>query len=290
MDLPLSTDHMQQWITRGGLNLIQNVGIFLLIVLAGWLLASAAERGLQAALERSRYQPSPLFSQFVVNVARTSIWIVALILGLDNLGVDTGALIAGLGASGLILGFALKDTLSNFASGALLLLYNPFDIDHYVEVAGQEGTVKDLTLVSTVLHTSDNRVVTIPNSQVWNAPITHYNAADARRIDLVVGIGYNEDVDEAMAIFREVLDDHELILDEPGIVVRVRELADSSVNFDVRGWTATDDYWTARPQILREIKLRLDEAGLEMPFPQRSIWMRDDSPDTPPELSESSSS
>lgn len=265
---------IRQWAVTKGVVLAQNGLVFLLILIIGWILANVADRALRAALERSKYQPSPLFAQFVVNVARKAIWIVALVLAVDNLGVDTGALIAGLGASGLILGFALKDTLSNFAAGALLLLYRPFDVGDWVDVAGQSGTVKDLTLVNTILHTGDRKEITLPNSKVWGQAITNYNSTELRRVDIVAGIAYGEDVDRACDLFMDILEKHELVLEDPAPVARVRELAGSSVNFDVRGFVKNEDYWTAQPELLREIKLRCDEEDIEIPFPQQDVWVR----------------
>ncbi|MFB6263497.1 MAG: mechanosensitive ion channel family protein [Bradymonadaceae bacterium] len=252
------------WIAENGPSLIVRTLLALGILFAGWIAAAASERLIDAAIEGSKRSPSPLFSQFVVNVTRKAVWLVAIVVALDNLGVDTAALIAGI--------------------GALLLLYNPFDVGDWVEVAGHEGTVEDLTLVYTLLHTGDNKVVTIPNSEVWGSPITNYDAADQRRIDLVAGIGYDDDVDRAMEVFRQLLDDHELVLDDPAPVVRPKSLGDSSVNIDVRGWVRTDDYWTARPQLVRELKVRCDEADINIPYPHRSIEFLD-SP-TPPRTSD----
>jgi small conductance mechanosensitive channel len=262
------------WVAQHGPLLLRNLIVFLVILLIGWILANVVDRALNAAIERSRYQPSPLFGQFVVNVARKTVWIVAIVLGLDNLGIDTAALIAGLGATGIILGFALKDTLSNFASGAMILLYSPFDVGDFIEVAGESGTVRDLTLVNTVLHTGDRKIITLPNSKVWGSAIVNYDASDIRRIDLVAGIAYGDDVDKAKDLFSEILADHPKILDDPAPVVRINELGGSSVNFDVRGFVKGEDYWEVRPELLRTLKVRCDEEGLEIPFPQQDIWVR----------------
>lgn len=265
-------DWLSQWILKGGVVLGRNLLLFFGILLAGWILARLAEFTLERAIERSKYKPSPLFNRFVVNVSRKTIWLIAIVVGLDNLGVDTAALVAGLGATGIVIGFALKDTLSNFASGALILLYSPFDVGDWVEVGSHSGTVKDLTLVNTVLTTGDNKHVTLPNSKVWGNPIVNYNAADTRRVDIVAGVAYGTDLDQARDLFRQILDEHELVHDEPEPVVRVKNLGDSSVDFDVRAWVDTGDYWTVQPQLLREIKVRCDEAGIEIPFPQREVW------------------
>ncbi|MFW6054175.1 MAG: mechanosensitive ion channel family protein [Persicimonas sp.] len=258
-----------------GLDLAVRLAVFLLICLAAWILARILGRIVQEAVERSKVEPSPLLKNFLVNVTRKLVIILGIIVGLDTLGVDTAAIIAGLGASGLIIGFALKDTLSNFAAGFLLLFYRPFEVDHYVELGSIEGTVRDMTLVSTVLATGDNKIITIPNSQVWGEPITNYTQAKTRRIELVTGVSYDDDIKHAQQVLEEVLTSHEKVLDDPAPTVTLRELADSAVTFDVRAWVDNADYSEVKSDLLAQIKLRLDEEGISMPYPQRDVWLHE---------------
>ncbi|TXD38600.1 mechanosensitive ion channel [Lujinxingia vulgaris] len=272
-DFAALTDAASTWLATEGLALARNLLVFLLIVAAGVIAARIVRKAVRAAFDRSRLEPSALFTQFVVNVSSKSVMLLALIIGLGNLGIDTGALIAGLGATGLVLGFALKDTLSNFAAGMLLLLYRPFDVGHYVEINGIAGTVKDLTLVSTLLSTPDNKRITIPNSGVWGNPIINYSEAETRRVDIVAGIAYDADIDEAKAIFEDILANDEGVLQDPAPTVTMNGLGGSSVDFDLRGWVKTADYWAVRSRLLREVKYRLDAAGIGIPFPQQEVWM-----------------
>jgi len=243
---------------------------------AGWVLARVLGRLVRSALERSeKLQPSPLLAAFMVNVVRKSTFILALIVALDQLGVDTKAIVAGIGASGLIIGFALKDTLSNFAAGFLLLLYRPFDVGDYVDVGGIEGTIADLTLVSTVLNTGDNKLITVPNSAVWGKAITNFTAPETRRIDLVVGIAYDDDPARAREVLVEIVSEHEAVLAEPEPLVRFKDLGDSAVTFDVRPWVSTADYWTVRAELLETIKARFDAEGLSFPYPQQELWVHE---------------
>lgn len=272
-DFAALTDAASAWLATEGLALARNLLVFLLIVVAGMIAARIVRKAVRAGFDRSRLEPSALFTQFVVNVSSKSVMLLALIIGLGNLGIDTGALIAGLGATGLVLGFALKDTLSNFAAGMLLLLYRPFDVGHYVEINGIAGTVKDLTLVSTLLSTPDNKRITIPNSGVWGNPIINFSAANTRRVDIVAGIAYDADIDEARAIFEDILASMEGVLQDPAPTVTMNGLGGSSVDFDVRAWVNTADFWAVRSKLLREVKYRLDAAGIGIPFPQQEVWM-----------------
>ena len=262
------------WLTTEGLGLVRNLMVFALVVLAGMIVSKILRKTVDAAFERSvKLDPSPLLRKFAVNVTGKATMLMAVIIALGNLGIDTSALIAGIGVSGLVLGFALKDTLSNFASGLMILLYRPFDIGHFIELGSQTGVVKDLTLVSTVLTTPDNKQVNLPNSGVWGNPLTNFSATGTRRVDLVIGVAYDADIDETTEVLMGVLRDHELVMDDPEPVVRMRELNASSLDFNVRGWVQTSDYWTVHAELLREIKYRLDAAEIGIPFPQREIWM-----------------
>ncbi len=263
------------WMATEGVVFLQNLAVFILILAVGYVVAKLARRSVASALGRSNLHPSPLFKQFAANVASKSILLVALIIGLGNLGVDTAALIAGLGVSGIIIGFALQDTLSNFASGMLIFLYQPFDVGHFVEIGSVTGRVSDMTLVSTILNTPDNKVVTIPNSKVWGTAITNFTVAGTRRIDLVVGVAYDTDIDEAREVFLDLLDDNDAVLEDPEPIVWVGELNNSSVDFFVRGWVVTDDFWPTRSELLRQVKYHLDGAEIGIPFPQREVWMHE---------------
>lgn len=275
IDVNTISEVVSSWLATEGMELGRNFLVFLLILGVGYIAAKITRKTVGRAIENSEIHPSPLFRQFVVNVASKSIWLVALIIALGNLGLDTSALVAGIGVSGLVLGFALKDTLSNFASGMLILMYQPFDVGHLVEIGDAYGRVKDLTLVSTIITTTDGKVVTYPNSEVWGDAITNYTASGTRRIDLVVGVAYDTDIDVARQIFFDVLEETEAVLEDPEPVVMVGDLNDSSMDFFVRGWVPTDEFHPTRSELLRQCKYRLDEAGVGIPFPQREVWHHD---------------
>lgn len=268
-----TADIVMAWLTTEGLGLGKNLIVFFLVVFAGSIVGRIASSAVGKAMDASRLDPSPLLKQFATNITRKIIFIVAIIVALGNLGVDTGALVAGLGVTGFVLGFALKDTLSNFAAGTMIMLYRPFDVGHFVEISGKSGVVRDLTLVSTMMTTTDNKRITIPNSAVWGTSITNFSAEATRRVDIVAGIAYDADIDEAMEILLDIVKSQELVLAEPAPVVLMRELGDSSVDFNVRAWVNTPDYWPTHSAILRQIKYRFDAAGIGIPFPQRDVWV-----------------
>ena len=170
--------------------------------------------------------------------------------------------------------FAMQSTLSNFAAGLMIMIYRPFDFGNVVTVGGVTGKVQAMNLVSTTLLTGDNQVIVVPNSNVWGSIITNINVSDTRRVDLVFGIGYDDDEEQAARILEQVVAAHPLVLKEPEPVIRLNELADSSVNFICRPWTKTADYWTVYWDITRQVKEHFDEAGISIPFPQREVHVR----------------
>lgn len=260
-----------EWLGTRGLGTVRNILVFIVVLAIGYALSRMLRRTVDLAFKNSRLEPSPLFRQFAVSASGKAAFLISLIIALGHLGVDTSALIAGLGVSGLVLGFALKDTLSNFAAGMLILLYRPFDVGHRIDIGGLQGTVRDMTLVSTILRTSDNKQVMIPNSKVWGNAVTNFSATGQRRVELKIHISYQADIDAAAALLLKIFGEHPAILDTPKPEVLVDDLGESAVVLCARGWVQTNKYSRTRSELLRAIKYRFDQAGIEIPYPQQVV-------------------
>ena len=196
------------------------------------------------------------------------VWIVAFLATLWLVGVDLGPLLAGLGILGFVVGFALQDTLANFASGLMIMVYRPFDVGDWVNAGGVSGEVRDLTLVSTVIRTVDNQRVTVPNGKVWGDVINNRTVEKIRRVDLVFGVSHSGDVDKGLSALRDILANEERVLEDPEPVVKVNKLGEFSVELLCAPWCKTDDYWGLYWDLNRVVKKRFDAEGVSFPFPQ----------------------
>jgi len=245
---------------------------FMGILFIAWLLAKILSNGVKKAFSLSKNK-SKLLNDFTVNIVNKIVMLLGVLMALSVLGVNMGPVLAFVGAAGFVVAFALQNTLSNFASGLMIMLYRPFDIGDVVDVAGVIGTVKSMTLVTTSVMTADNRMMILPNNTIWGNIITNVTHSDKRRVDMTFGIGYSDNIDKAQKVLEDVLSKHPLILKDPEPTVQVHELADSSVNFIVRPWTLTPDYWTVYWEITRRVKIRFDEENISIPFPQRDIHL-----------------
>jgi small conductance mechanosensitive channel len=235
-----------------------------------WIISKFAGRITAKSLSRHLHA-STLLENFARRTTGGVVFVVGILMALAVLGVQIGPLMAALGAGGFIVGFALQETLGSFASGLMIMVYQPFDVDDYISVAGMEGTVKEMSLVSTKLLTIDNKVLIIPNKKAWGDTIVNFTGRDIRRVDLVFGIGYGDDIQHATDLLMEIAREHTLVLDEPPVTVHVDALADSSVNLFCRPWVKTKDYWTVHWDLTRQVKDRFDAEGISFPFPQRDV-------------------
>ena len=237
--------------------------------LTGRLLQRVAKRALQSA----RVPVSQLFQSFVLTMTyRIALGLGALVV-LSQLGLAIGPLLAGLGFASLIVGFALQDTLSNFASGMLILAYRPFDVGDEITAGGVSGHVEQMTLVTTTILTDDHQRLIVPNSKIWGDVITNFTAESMRRVDLTFGIGYSDDVEHAEKVLLDIVGRHEKVLKDPAPVIKLHSLGESSVSFTVRPWAQTADYWDVYWDITREVKRRFDAEGISIPFPQRDVHL-----------------
>ncbi|MEL7449733.1 MAG: mechanosensitive ion channel domain-containing protein [Pseudomonadota bacterium] len=254
-----------------GPRLLFKVGIAaLIVVLFSWL-AGISQRLVKRALRSARVNLSVLLEAMVLSSIRNVIFVLGILIALSQVGVSLGPLLAGLGIAGFIIGFALQDSLANFASGMLILLYKPFDVGDFVEAGGVTGTVGHMSMVNTTFKTIDNKVLVVPNNLIWSSVITNFTAQHTRRVDLVFGIAYEDDVDKAQAVLEAIVAEHPATLSDPEPVVRLHELGDSSVNFIVRPWVKTEDYWETYWELTRTVKKRFDAEGISIPFPQRDV-------------------
>ncbi len=212
---------------------------------------------------------------FVGAVLSVLFTIVVILIAAEQLGLNTTSLLALLGAAGLAVALALKDSLSNFAAGVMLITFKPFTVGAYVEAGGTAGIVEKITIFNTILRSPDNKVITVPNSQVYSGSITNHSARATRRIDLVFGIGYDDDIRKARNLIQQILDADSRVHKDPEPVIAVDALAESSVNLVVRPWCATNDYWPLRWDLIENIKHCFDENGITIPFPQRDVHIKD---------------
>jgi small conductance mechanosensitive channel len=211
--------------------------------------------------------------KFVRNLLYTALLIFVVVAALDRLGVRVTSFIAIIGAAGLAVGLALQGSLSNFAAGVLMVIFKPFKVGDFVEIGGATGTVREIQIFNTIICGPDNVRIIIPNSHVTGGNIINYTVNGTRRIDLVIGVSYGDEISKAKDVMMNVLKSHELVLDTPEPVVAVKELADSSVNYVVRPWCKAADYWTVYFDVTEKVKLALEANGLTIPFPQRDVHL-----------------
>ena len=262
------------WISskEGGQKLGLHILQFVSILLVFWLIAKVTGSLIHKMTSQAEHM-SALLKSFLNTTFKRLIMFIGLLVALSNLGVEVGAMLALLGGGAFILGFALQDTLGNFAAGLMLLLYRPFDVGDVVEVAGIFGKVDRVSLVNSTIRTFDNKIVIVPNKQVWGQVITNSTASKIRRVDMVFGISYSDDIEQAQTILQSLVDAHPLIRKEPEAVIELNALGESSVDFICRPWCQTEDYWRVYWDITKQVKLAFDASGISIPFPQRDVHL-----------------
>jgi len=211
--------------------------------------------------------------KFVASLTKITLMIVVFLAALDTLGVDTTSFIAIVGAAGLAIGFALQGSLANFAAGVMLIIFRPFKIGDFVEAGGTTGVIEGTQIFNTILKTPDNKTVIVPNSMITGSSITNYSAKEIRRVDMVFGIGYDDDIRKAKEVLNRLVNEDRRILKDPAATVAVSELADSSVNFVVRPWVKSADYWSVFFDLTEKVKLTFDAEGISIPYPQQDVYM-----------------
>ncbi|MGB1130898.1 MAG: mechanosensitive ion channel domain-containing protein [Haloferula sp.] len=271
-DTSALVDSFNRWIKseNGAIKWLGKIAGALVILLITWIISGFVEKLVNKAMAKHK-GTSELLDRFVEKVIRRTLLAIGALMALSTLGVQIGPLLALLGGGAFIVGFALQDTLSNFANGVMLLIYQPFDVGDAVEVGGISGSVDSVSLVNTTIRTWDNKVVLVPNKSVWGQTITNINAAGERRVDMVFGIGYDDDIDKAQAILEKIVSETEGVLEEPATTIKMHELADSSVNFVCRPWAKSSDYWAVHWTITKRVKEEFDAAGISIPYPQTDI-------------------
>ncbi|MEL7067423.1 MAG: mechanosensitive ion channel domain-containing protein [Cyanobacteria bacterium J06581_3] len=253
------------------LNFLGRVGVAIAILIGGRLLTGIAKRLLKKALTRAQVEPTLIV--FASNLLFYGLMAFVILAALSQVGIETTSLVAILGAAGLAIGLALQGSLSNFAAGILIVIFQPFHVGDVIEAGGHVGSVADIQLFTTALVTGDNRKVIVPNSQLTENSLVNYTALGQRRIDLVVSVDYSADIDRVKAILGEVISQDERILADPEPTIGLLEMGESSLDFAVRPWVLSADYGVVRFSVQENIKKRLDAEGIAIPFPQRDVHL-----------------
>lgn len=261
----------ERWMRTQAVDVTAQTLLFIIIVVLARLLARFARAAVERTLNTHRGNMSTLLRDVLVSLTGGLILTIGVLIALAQVGISVAPMLAGLGVAGFIIGFALQDVLGNFAAGAMILAYRPFDTEDYIRVADVEGYVKKMNMVSTTIVTIDNQTLIIPNSKIWGDVIRNYTGQRVRRVDLEFGISYADSIEKAERILHEVLKEIPAVLKSPEPIIRVHRLGNSSVDFVVRPWVRTEDYWETHWAVIKAVKLRFDAEGITIPFPQRDI-------------------
>lgn len=263
--MDLDPEKITELLTTYGLRLAAALAIFFI----GKWVAGVLTQALRNFMSRSKIDPTLV--SFTGNLTYAALLLFVVLAALNQVGIQTTSFIAVIGAAGLAIGLAMQDSLSNFSAGVMMIIFRPFGKGDFIEAAGTSGVVEDINLFTTTLRTGDNRLIYIPNGGIIGGNIVNYSARDTRRIDMVFGIGYDDDIKAAKTVIKNVLKADKRILDDPEPTIGVLELADSSVNLAVRPWVKSADYWPVKFDLNQTIKEKFDAAGITIPYPQTEI-------------------
>ena len=258
---------------NGAINLV----IAAVIFLVGKWLANRIQHAVKKLLRARKVDD--VLVDFLGTIVFALVLIIAVVAAFDTLGIPATSFLAIVGAAGLAIGLALKDSLSNFASGVMLVLFRPFSKGDFIDAGGITGTVDEIHLVSTLMTTPDNKLITVPNAMIYSSAITNYSAKPTRRLDMVFGVGYDDDLKVVANVLRKICSEHPKVLDEPETGIFISNLGDSSVDFSVRPWVKSADYWGVRAEILETAKIELEAAGCNIPYPQTDVHLHQVSQD-----------
>jgi small conductance mechanosensitive channel len=264
---------LSTWLAEKGPTYVLRVLVVLLIMLGGWLVSRLVRKAVEKSLDKAKLNISQLLKRTIVSFTQNMVLGLTVMMALGQFGISLGPMLAGLGVVGFILGFAMQDSLSNFAAGLMILFYRPYDVGDLVEIGSVFGKVEHMSMVSTSVLTLDNQKLVVPNSKIWGDVIKNVTDQRIRRVDMVFGISYSDDIPHAEKVLIDILTQHELVLDHPEPMVRLHALNESSVDFIVRPWVKTADYWDVYWAVTREVKMRFDAENISIPFPQRDVHL-----------------
>jgi len=262
-----NADIISQYLIPWGIKIVAAILIY---VIGRWV-AKLVVKSVVKLMEKSKVDES--LRKFVGNIIGAVLTVFILIAAIEQLGVDTTSIMAIFAAAGLAVGLALKDSLSNFSAGVMLILFKPFKLGDLITAGGSTGVVEEIQIFNTIMRTGDNQEIIIPNGHIYGGSIINISARDTRRIDLVIGIGYDDNIGQAKQLIEDIISKNDLILSDPAPTIMVLELADSSINIAVRPWVKTADYWVVRADMLQTIKETFDEQGISIPYPQSDVHM-----------------
>ncbi len=250
-------------------------GIRIIAALAIFVIGRWVSKGIRNLIHRimTRSKVDKTLISFVCSLSYVAMLAFVIVAALSKLGIETTSIIAVMGAAGLAIGLALKGSLSNFAAGVLMIIFRPFKVGEYIEGGGTAGTVEEIQIFSTQLKSADNKTIIVPNAKLLDSTIINYSAKGTRRVDMTFGIGYDDDIDKARSVIREIIDKDERVMKDKDIMVVVSALADSSVNFTVRVWTKSSDYWGVFVDTTEAVKKRFDAESISIPYPQQDVHL-----------------